>query len=858
MRFVHFTVKAGLLASIAASGLATAAYAEQAAPAAATTTTTTTAADLDTTEGEIIVTATKRALTLLDTPISVAVASKQQIQQSQVRDLLDLPSLVPSLKVGQLQSSSNTNFIIRGFGNGANNAGIEPSVAVFIDGVYRSRSAAQIADLPNIDRVEVLRGPQSTLFGKNASAGVISIVTEAPQFSWHGSGEVSYGNYNAIVGKADLTGPISDTLAFSISGNVNKRDGYGEYVNLHTDANNRDRWGVRGQLLWKPTDSLRLRLIADYDSIDEVCCIVANVFDGPTGNAVRALGGQVNSNNPFSYDSYANFPSTNKIENYGISLQTDWDVNDKLTLTNISSYRASRSLTNQDSDFTSADLIGENKNRTDIDTYTTELRLASNFDGFFNFLVGGFYFNEKIDINSDLTFGKDFKNYANLLSGGGYSAVEPILRGLIPGLPAGTFGGQGQGVFENYNYKNQAISIFGQLDFKITDKLTFTAGGNYTDDRKQVVTNDTSTDVFSQIDLVQAGYSLGVLPPAYGGLGLTPAQAHVFASSANNPFLPLQPLQFLPQFLNFPNAVEDGRTHDHNFSYTLRASYKFNSNLSAYATYATGFKASSFNLSRDSRPFAADFIPGSPFGFPTPLPSAIRTALGASLPNNLTSGTRYAGPENSEVYEFGLKANYEGFAVNFAIFKQSIAGFQSNIFTGSGFVLGNAELESTFGIEVDTSITPVKALNVTASLTYLQPKYDKFTGGSAFNAATNSVVPTDLTGRTPAGIAPLSLAVGATYTAPVSETAKLIFHTDFQFDSAYTVAEGLPYREAPETLNASLTLQLSRGLEFTLWGRNLSDPRYISVVFPSVAQSGSLSGYPSPPRTYGGLIRYRF
>ena len=135
----------------------------------------------------IIVTASKRETTLQEIPIAVSVTSGEDIEDAQVRDLIDLQTLVPSLRVSQLQSSANTNFIIRGFGNGANNPGIEPSVGVFIDGVYRSRSAAQIGDLPNIQRVEVLRGPQSTLFGKNASAGIISIVTERPQFEFGGS-----------------------------------------------------------------------------------------------------------------------------------------------------------------------------------------------------------------------------------------------------------------------------------------------------------------------------------------------------------------------------------------------------------------------------------------------------------------------------------------------------------------------------------------------------------------------------------------------------------------------------------------------------------------------------------------------
>ena len=375
---------ASAIALIAATP-AVAQTAPPAAPAAADTQDDNVASDND-----IVITATKRAQTLQDTPISVSVTTSEAIERAQVRDLLDLQTLVPSLKVGQLQSSANTNFIIRGFGNGANNIGIEPSVAVFIDGVYRSRSSAQIGDLPNIQRVEVLRGPQSTLFGKNASAGVISIVTEVPKFEFGGNLEASYGNYNAVVLKGSITGPVANNVAFSLAGNYNRRDGYSNYINLGIKGNNRNRYGFRGQLLFEPSSDFKIRLIGDYDRIDEICCTVANLFDGPTGAAIRAVGGQVNSNQRFSYNSYANFPSVTKIDNYGFSGQIDYAVTPQLALTSISSYRRVKTFTNADSDFTSADSIGSNQLTTKVDTYTQELRLASNFDGPLNFLIGGF------------------------------------------------------------------------------------------------------------------------------------------------------------------------------------------------------------------------------------------------------------------------------------------------------------------------------------------------------------------------------------------------------------------------------------------------------------------------------------
>jgi outer membrane receptor protein involved in Fe transport len=832
MRTNSTLIRASLLASIAFTGLAVSSTAFAQTTAAANE-----ADDL------IIVTASKRTATLQDTPISVSVTGKSQIEQSQIRDLKDLQTLVPSLRVNQLQSSANTNFIIRGFGNGANNAGIEPSVGVFIDGVYRSRSAAQIGDLPNLERIEVLRGPQSTLFGKNASAGIISIVTREPQFELGGNAEVSYGNYNAIIVKGGVTGPIGDKIAVSLDGNYNKRDGYGFDVGLNQKTNERDRYGVRGSILFKPSEDLKIRLIADYDKIDENCCLTANIVDGPTGNAVRAVGGRVISNQPFAYLAASNIPSSNKIENYGFSGQADWNLSDTLALTSITAYRRVETDTNQDSDFTSADLIGNNENQTSIKTFTQELRVASSFDGPLNFLIGGFYFNEKIGIDSNLLFGKDFKNYANALSGGAYSSLEPTLRALLPGTPAGTFGAQGQGVFESYNYKNEAYSIFGQVDFEPVEGLTLTAGGNYTHDKKQVASNVRSTDVFSGLDLVLAGTRAGV-------------PAALATNPAANPFLGLRGLQFIPPFLNFPNAVEDGRTNDSKFTYTLRAAYKLNSNLSTYATYATGFKASSFNLSRDSRPTPANFIPGSPAQSPAPGASPIRTA-GLAV-TNLTTGTRFADPENATVYEVGLKGQFDGFGFNLALFKQSLKGFQGNIFTGTGFVLGNAEKQSTTGIELDATMSPIKNFTITTNFTYLNPKFDSFTGGTALVTGSFATVPTDLTGKRPAGIPEFAYTIGATYSAELNDTMKAIFHVDYFGSSPVLIAQGLNFKREEQSLNASITLAVTRGLEVSIWGRNIADSQFITTLFPGVAQAGSLQGYPSQPRTYGGLIRYRF
>ncbi|GGJ59630.1 TonB-dependent receptor [Sphingopyxis bauzanensis] len=851
------------------------AFAQDAAPADET------AVAVDDTDygNDIIVTASKRSQTLQDTPVAVSVTSAAQLEESQIRDLIDLQTAVPSLRVSQLQSSANTNFIIRGFGNGANNAGIEPSVGVFIDGVYRSRSAAQIGDLPNVERIEVLRGPQSTLFGKNASAGVISIVTQKPQYDFGGSAEVTYGNFNAITVKGNVTGPISETVAFSIGGNYNRRDGYAQDLKLDTDVNDRNRWGVRGQLLFEPTDALSIRLIGDYDKIDENCCIAGNVIAGPTVAITNALAGgpSVDANNPFSYDVYNNFLSSNEIENYGGSAQIDYDLGN-LALTSITAYRKVKALTNQDSDFTGADLIGENSQDLGIDTFTQELRVTSDFDGPINFLLGGYYFNEKIDQENDIRFGTQFRPYGDQLirAASGNALNVALLEGTfgaLEGAPTrylGTFFRAGDGLDEAYRLKDEAFSIFGTVDFEVTDRLTLSLGGNYTKDRKNFSTNVISSDVFSGVNLDAPQYAPfrnqlllgGALqqagvnpndPAAVGAFATNPATAPIFqqflafaAANQNNPAANplggLRAFQFLPPFLNLPNSVEDGKTSDSDFSYSVRAAYEVTDTVNVYATYATGFKASSVNLSRDSRPLASDL--------------AAITAAGLRTPN-LATGSRFAAPEESTVYEFGLKGQWDVAAVNVAVFKQSIKGFQSNVFTGTGFALANAGKQSTFGIEFDGSVRPVEGLNLTLAATYLDAKYDSFVN-SAFG---------DISGTTPAGIPALSMSMGATYTHEFAGGTKAIAHVDYAYESPVQIVEGLSgfpagvaesLQREVNSLNASFTIRLTNGLDVGVWGRNLTNAQYLTTIFPAVAQAGSVSGYPSQPRTYGGTVRFKF
>lgn len=827
----------------------------------------------------VTITATKREQTLQDVPVAVSVVDEAVIEKAQIQDLGDLQSLVPSLQVGQLQSSANTNFIIRGFGNGANNAGIEPSVGVFIDGVYRSRSAAQISDLPNLQRVEVLRGPQSTLFGKNASAGVISIVTRKPQYDPSGSVEASIGNFNAFRLKGDITGPLSDNVAFSLSGNMNQRDGYADDLATGSDVNQRDRWGVRGQLLFNPTENLEFRVIADHDEIDEVCCVAGNLINGPTGAAIFALGGAIDAEDPFSYEVFNNFDSSNEIENSGLSLQGDYSMS-FADLTSITSYRTTDSATNQDSDFTSADLIQKNESITEIETFTQEIRLTSNNpESRVDWMVGAFYFDEQVDIRNDFQYGTDYRGYADILAGGPAAIAGTE---VFAGVPVGSFGAAGQGLFENFGQDNTSYSLFGTLDVYVTDRLTATLGVNYTDDEKDAFGQITSSDQLSALDLTQLGYT-AILATLLGQQGVditNPASVGPFVQGnpalygalqqgaaaaaqdpTQNPFAGLSALQFLPPFLNFPNVVESGNSSDSNTSYTLRLAYDVNDNINVYGSWATGFKATSWNLSRDSRPFASDFTAGSNIIDPVTgqtvvaAPSSPITNAGLAT-NNLVSGTRFAGPEEAEVFELGIKGSFDDFAFNVAIFDQTIEGFQSNVFTGTGFALANAGEQSTTGVEFDATWNATDALTFTVAGTFLDPVYDSFP-----NSAEG-----DLTGEQPSGIPEVSTSVGVNYDFTVGNWDSFV-RADWQYVSdndffndpvGQQILEDAGFSREVNEANASIGFVSENGLGVTLWTRNLFDEERITTAFPGVAQAGSFNGYPSVPRTYGVSVRKQF
>lgn len=868
----------------------------------------------------VTITATKREKTLQDVPVAVSVVDDSVIEKAEILDLNDLQSVVPSLGFRTFQNSANANFTIRGFGNGANNVGIEPSVGIFIDGVYRSRAAASIGDLPNLQRVEVLRGPQSTLFGKNASAGVVSVVTSKPQYDATGNIEASVGNYNLRRVKGYFTNGITDNVAFSLGGAFNQRDGTATNLVDGADLNTRDRWNVRGELLLEPTDNQEWRLILDASEIDEVCCVASNLVEGPTASIIRLIGGNIDSATPFDRGIFINGTPNNVLENSGVSLQGDIDF-DGFTLTTITSYRETDVTNNYDIDFTSANLATLDEAQQ-LETFTQEIRLTSNGEGAFDWMIGGYYFDEAATVDNEILYGSDFRDFIDLGAAfAGATSPTDIANiiaayqgGVLPsplaqleagiGLPTNTLAGAGQGNIESFTQDDKAYSIFGTVDWYITDRLTATVGLNYTDNEKDATLDVQSLDVLSSLDLTQIAYvslvsgAVGTSDPAtiaafaqgnptayaqIQGLALAVASNYDPTAPAFNPMAPsplqqnplagLRPLQFQPPFVNFPNAVEDGTIQADDLTYSFRLAYDLTDSINVYGSYATGFKSNSFNLSRDSRPFAADFTPSfdaatqqatgtvvDPF-----TGQVLRTAPSSPLQDaglaqpNLITGTRFAEPEEATVFEIGLKGAWDNFAINVAIFDQTIENFQSNVFNGTGFTLDNAEEQSATGLELDASWSPTANLTLSFAGTFLDPVYDDFVD---FNGV-------DLSGTSVSGVSDVITSTAVLYEFDILTDWDGFVRADWQYESdsdfgdggsgaaINQALEGLYDREI-NLVNASLGFTSADGLGITFWGRNIFDHEYITTAFPGVAQAGTWTGYPSQPQTYGVTVRKQF
>ena len=783
---------------------------------------------------EVIVTATKTEKTLQEVPVAVSVVTADTIEKANITDIYDLRSIVPALDSRRFTTPTEATYVIRGFGNGSYNPGIEPSVAVFIDGVYRSSMQAQIADLPAIERIEVLRGPQSTLFGKNATAGVINVVTKKPSFDESGYVSTSIGSNNMKKFKYYKTGPLDESKAYSFYANLHKADGHSDNMITGNTSNNRDRFSVRGEMLFDLANEASLRLTVDYDEYDEICCAVGSANYGAANQVAALLGGKVIPNDPFTEKVFFDFDPVSEGDNSGITLHYTRE-GDGTTLESITSMRNSYNTNVQDVDFDAAPIVNPSPQTKELDAVTQEFRLYSNDNEKLNWLVGGYYYQEDLDWDESIYFGPLWRTYVEaFIPPGTISGIAAAF-----GIPDALLFANGQGGTETATQDNTTTSIFAQVDIQLTDKLSAIIGASYMEDEKTVAYSQINTDVLSNLDFVGAG-TLGLI-----AAGFPPAQAAALATDPNfNPLIALQGLQLLPQFTNFPNAAQDGKSSDDNVDYTFKLSYEVSDAVTVYGGVSTGFKASAWNISRNSDADAAEV--------------AALAAAGTPVSPNRSVGRRYAGPEEAEVTELGAKILLPSGYLNIAVFDQTIDGFQSNTFIGTGFVLANAGSQSADGYEFDLVYSPLENIDLTMSGVFLDPIYDSFPG-SAFG---------DLSGTTPSNIPEDTISTSLTWNWDMngwngytrvshlySSEAILLENPVAQ---AIIESQGNGFRKM-DTLNFSAGVEKDN-LSISLYGQNVNDDEYLTTAFVAVTDFTNTTyfGYPNNYATYGLTVNYQF
>ncbi len=749
---------------------------------------------------EVIVTAQKKPEPLSRTPLSLAVVTGDQMQKAQAHDLKDLQLLTPSLMVISTANEAQTTARLRGVGTVGDNPGLDSSVGVVIDGVARARTATGMSDLGVLDRIEILKGPQSDVYGKGASAGVIQVVTKLPDFKPSASLELTAGNMGAYGASAYVTGRISGNLAGSVSLTKRQRDGQyhvhtGSGPRSDTTDNDQNYWSARGQLLFVPNENASVRIIADYTKRDESCCTGTGITIGGTRAYIDQLAsddGTATTVNPKARQAWSNRPTDQSLIDSGLSAQVDLKLAENLQLTSITSARHWDHTNGYDADFTSADIYYRDPNGgfgNRFNTFGQELRLNGK-SAKVGWMLGFFLNQEDLTRHDETIYGRDYESYVSLLLSGGTNLAKVS---SLTGLPVGQSFAAGQGNHDVYNQVERNAALFGHAEWYISDSLTLLGGLRFNHQRKDLDSHFTNSDGGLACSLTTASKSVLCLPwsnPAFNNLNLSQYD------------------------------TENASTG------SLRLKWQITPGLMSYVSYATGWKGAGYNLDREQK---ADYTVDRDSSFRA---------------------------ETSRSYEAGVKGRWFGnrLSVNAAVFDEAFRNFQLNTFLGTTFVVDSIPNLRSKGVELDgryyVSGTDFGNLTLNGGLTYDEARFGPEAVPGLALIASNT-----------ASFAPKwSAAYGADYARSIGNL-KLGITFDGKYNSAYNTGSDLnpiKTQKAYTLYNGRIAIGApddSWSLE--LWGQNLTDVLYYQVAFAAPFQSGTYDAFVGQPRTYGLTLRLR-
>ncbi|HTU12499.1 MAG TPA: TonB-dependent receptor [Allosphingosinicella sp.] len=771
-------------------------------------------------EGAIVVTARRRNESLQEVPLAVSVIGDEEIARTGSYNVGRLTQLQPSLQF-YTSNPRNSAINIRGIGApfGLTNDGIEQGVGLYIDQVYYNRVASATLDFVDIERIEVLRGPQGTLYGKNTTAGAINVTTRRPSFEFEGQGEVSIGNLGFHQAKLSVSGPLASNLAARIS--LSTTDRRGTIYNVATDQwlQSQDNLGLRGQLLWRATPNLSITLSGDFNVQDPVCCAQIYARVAPTQRPLNrqyaaltaAFGYAPPSTDPFDRltDVDAQLSARNEVG--GASLLAEWNIGGG-TLTSVTAWRYWDWQPANDRDFTGLPITIRSQNPTKQEQYTQELRYAWASDRF-DFVVGAFGFYQEIRTTGTEEQGLAASRWT-LAPTSPLSNNPAVLNGLVAN--------------NDIRLDNTSLAVFGRVNWNITDRLTISPGIRVNYDKKEgsysSVVTGTASDGTRQLVLFTGPY-------------------------ASDPWIVAQRGVRAPQFF-------EPSFSDWNLSYDLTLSYDLARDVMAYATYARTFKSGGVNLNG---------VPADAAGVPILAAGTVRP----ETVDHFELGLK------TQFWNRRVTLNLTGFWTNIDDFQANVTNGQFGVLRG---YLANAEQVRVRGIELELSARPSDRFTFYFNGAFTDHEYVRFVdapcppelsgGGTGTPVAApgvpgNSPANCDISGQWLPGISRWAASYGAEYNIParfLGREGQVFVGVDGSYRSKFSSnASRSPYTDIDGYSLANFRLGYRTG-DFSIfgWVRNAFDEEYFEQLAVTSGNTGLIAGQPGDPRTWGATLRFGF
>jgi iron complex outermembrane receptor protein len=774
-------------------------------------------------DGDIIVTARRRSESLQDVPAAVSVIGDTQLDATGTFNIARLGQLQPSI---QFYSSNprNTAVNIRGLGApfGLTNDGIEQGVGLYVDQVYYSRIASTTFDFLDLERIEVLRGPQGTLYGKNTTAGAVNLVSRAPTFDFEGRGEVTLGNLDYVQARGAISGPlVADKLAFRIAGSLTRRRGTIYNVTSGRYINELDNQGVRAQLLWRPTPNLDVTLAGDYSHQDPECCAQIFARVGLTQRPLNrqyealaaALGYAPPSTNPFDRLTDVDTPLRARQSLGGVSLRAEWRVGPG-TLTSISAWRFWDWDPSNDRDFIGLPITTISQNPSQQDQWTQEVRYAASI-GRIDFVVGAFGFHQRLDTQGLQAQGPAASRWLldpGNVPPGATGCNPPTANACNPAVLDGLTSTNTIGL------SNTSLALFGQLTWRVTDRLRLQPGLRVNYDWKRGVYD-------------------AVVTNGEGSTSLNADQRRTLA----------------------PQSYE-ARFSDWNLSGDFTLSYDLAEDVLAYVTYARAFKSGGVNLSG------------------LPLDGANNPILAAASVRPESVNHYEAGLKTRLLNRL--------VTLNIAAYRSDVDDYQATVTNGQLGVLrgylANAGKVRVQGVEVELSARPTRRFSLYLTGAFTDGRYVRFvdapcppelSGGTTAGAGQSPSPPgtpggispanCDISGQWLPGISRWSASYGAEYSIPLPRSSRggeLFLAFDGNFRTRFS---SLPSRSIYTDINGYSLENFRVGYrddrwELSGWVRNAFNTHYFEQLATQSGNTGLIVGQPGDPRTWGVTVSHRF